>query len=160
MTELKAWVVSRKVLAAAGRELGLDQAARLGHGLDASALPDSVLANLYEACLGAVYIDAGIEAARAFVAATLAGPLENARAARLERNPKQRLQELCQLRTGTPPTYVLLEERGDAHARAFLVAAEISGRRFPSAWGRTRREAEGAAAHEALAVLQAEESAA
>jgi ribonuclease-3 len=157
MTELKAWIVSRKVLAEAGRELGLERVARLGHGLDARTLPGSVLANLYEACLGAVYLDAGLDAARAWVRATLAGALARARAARVERNPKQALQELCQRRTGAPPVYVLLEERGDAHARAFHVAAEIAGRRFPSAWGRTRREAESWAAREALLVLAAGE---
>ncbi len=158
MTELKSWVVSRKALAEAGRELGLDRAARVGHGLESRRLPNSVLANLYEACLGAVYLDAGLDAARAFVRATLCEPLAGALGAGLARNPKQRLQEHCQLRTGAPPGYVQLEERGDAHARAFLVAAEIAGRRFPPAWGRTRKEAEGWAAHEALLVLLDEEA--
>jgi ribonuclease-3 len=65
LTELKAWVVSRRVLAEAALRLELDQAARLGSGLRQSALPRSVLANLYEAVLGAVYMDGGLEAARA-----------------------------------------------------------------------------------------------
>jgi dsRNA-specific ribonuclease len=51
-------------------------------------------------------------------------------------------------------------ERGSAHAKAFLIAAESAGRRFPSAWGRTRKEAERWAAHEALLVLAEEDRAA
>jgi dsRNA-specific ribonuclease len=51
---------------------------------------------------------------------------------------------------------VVVRERGHAHAKAFLVAAEIGKRRFPSAWGRTLKEAERWAAHEALLVLEEE----
>lgn len=160
MTELKAWVVSRKVLAGAARTLGLDEEARVGAGQRARALTSSMLANLYEAVLGAVYLDAGFEAARAFVRTTLAAPLEHVRALRSATHEKQALQQRCQLTTGAPPNYVLVAERGSAHAKAFLVAAESGGQRFPSAWGRTRKEAERWAAHEALLVLADEDAAA
>lgn len=160
MTELKAWVVSRKVLAGAARMLGLDEAARVGAGQRARALTSSMLANLYEAVLGAVYLDAGFEPARAFVRTTLAAPLEHVRALRSATHEKQVLQQRCQLASGAPPSYVLVAERGSAHAKAFLVAAESAGRRFPAAWGRTRKEAERWAAHEALLVLSDEERAA
>jgi ribonuclease-3 len=153
LTELKAWVVSRRVLAEAALELELDQAARLGSGLRQSTLPRSVLANLYEAVLGAVYLDAGLEAARAFALATLAEPLEQVRERQGGPNPKQTLQRIGQQQTGMPPSYELLDERGDPHAKAFLVAAVLGDRRFPSAWGRTRKEAERWAAYEALLTL-------
>jgi len=159
MTELKAWVVSRRVLAEAARELELAAEARIGAGMQKRTLPRSVHANLYEAVLGAVYLDGGLEAARAFVAATLAERIEGILARRGAPNPKQSLQHLVQSRTGAPPTYVLLEERGAAHAKAFRVAAEVEGRRFPAAWGRTRKEAERWAAFEALLVLEEEPSA-
>ena len=157
LTELKAWVVSRRVLAETALKLELDQAARLGSGLRQSALPRSVLANLYEAVLGAVYLDAGLEAARAFALATLAEPLERVRERQGGPNPKQALQRIGQQRTGVPPSYELLDERGDPHAKAFLVAAVLGERRFPSAWGRTRKEAERWAAYEALLLLADEE---
>jgi ribonuclease-3 len=156
MTELKAWVVSRKVLAGAARNLGLAERARVGAGLRDRTLTSSMLANLYEATLGAVYLDAGLVAARAFARATLAGPLERVRELEGAPNEKQVLQRHSQVLTGAPPLYALLAERGHAHAKAFLVAAEIGGRRFPSAWGRTLKEAERWAAHEALLVLAAE----
>jgi ribonuclease-3 len=153
LTEFKAWVVSRAVLAEAARDLRLEGVIDAGAGLRRRALPRSVLANLYEAVLGAVYLDAGLEAARRFTLETLAAPMARVRDARGAPNPKQQLQQLAQERTGEPPTYVLLEERGSAHARAFCMAAEIDGRRFPSAWGRTRKEAERWAAYEAMLAL-------
>ena len=157
LTELKAWVVSRKILAEAGHELGLEREAHVGTGLKRRALPRSVLANLYEAVLGAVYLDGGLEAARKFALVTLQKQLDSVRRRQRGPNPKQVLQRRCQIQTGEPPTYVVQDERGHAHARAFLVAAEIDGRRFPSAWGRTRKEAERWAAYEALLVLGEED---
>ena len=156
MTELKAWVVSRKVLAGVARGLGLEERARVGGGLRDRALTSSMLANLYEAALAAVYLDAGLEAARTFARTTLAVPLERVQALKSAPNEKQVLQRHSQLATGVPPGYVLLDQRGHAHAKAFLVAAEVGARRFPSAWGRTLKEAERWAAHEALLVLDAE----
>ena len=153
LTELKASVVSRKSLAEAAAALDLGSAARLGQGLRQRALPRSVLANLYEAVLGAVYLDGGLEAARAFALATLSTQLGAVRARAREANPKQRFQQLCQSRFAALPAYVVVESRGEAHAKAFLVCAEADGERFPSAWGRTRKEAESWAAHEALLVL-------
>jgi ribonuclease-3 len=157
MTELKAWVVSRKVLAGAARALGLEEHARVGAGLRDRALTSSMLANLYEAALGAVYLDAGLAAAQAFARETLAGPLARVQALKRAPNEKQVLQRHSQVLTGVPPEYVVLGERGHAHAKAFLVAAEVGERRFPSAWGRTLKEAERWAAHEALLVIQEEE---
>ncbi len=156
MTELKAWVVSRRVLASAARNLDLVDQVSLGQGMRGRALPTSVLANLYEAILGAVYLDGGLEEARRFTHKTLRGPLDQVREHKRAPNPKQTLQRWSQRDAGDPPTYVVLEERGHAHARAFLVCAELDGRRFPSAWGRTRREAETWAAHEALQRLAQE----
>lgn len=156
MTELKASVVSRASLAEVGRSLGLAERARIGPGLRNRALPPSVLANLYEAVVGAVYLDGGYAATRAFALATLVGPLKRARAGVGARNPKQAFQHLCQARWNAPPKYELLAQRGDDHARSFQKRAVVAGRAFPSAWGRTHKEAESWAAHEALLVLEAE----
>ncbi|MSR62011.1 MAG: ribonuclease III [Planctomycetes bacterium] len=153
MTELKAWVVSRKVLASVARDMELAEQARVGAGMRDRALTSSMLANLYEAVLGAVYLDAGLDAARAFARTTLEAPLARVHGLKSAPNEKQLLQRHSQLVTGVPPAYVVLNERGHAHAKAFLIAAEIGGRRFPGAWGRTHKEAERWAAHEALLVL-------
>lgn len=153
LTERKASVVSRLSLAEAARTLRLDKEAAVGPGLRRGVLPRSVMANLYEAVLGAIYLDDGLEAARRFVDDSLGGAIAGAARRTRGGEPKQRLQHHAQTRTGRPPGYVLLRERGRAHARAFLVAAEIDGEQFPGAWGRTRKEAERWAAHEALLVL-------
>ncbi len=157
LTEFKAWVVSRRVLADAARALELEGTARVGSGMQDRVLPRSVLANLYEAVLGAVYLDGGFTAAREFALYTLEKPLERVRQSQPGPNPKQVLQQHCQNLIGRPPTYRVLSQRGKAHARAFLVVAEVNGRRFPSAWGRTRKEAERWAAQEALFQLESEE---
>lgn len=155
LTALKAQVVSRRALAEAARRLDLAARARLGRGLDQRALSRSVLANLYEALLGAVYLDGGLGAAREFTRETLAEPLQEVRELRGTLVPKQAFQEYCQRRWGEPPGYEVVESRGAAHERAFLVAARAGGKTFPSAWGRTRKEAEHWAAYEAL--LEVEE---
>jgi len=153
MTQLKAHVVSRKALARAADRLGLAAGARTGGGMRRRALPASVLANLFEAVLGAIYVDAGYDAARSFALEYLGDLLAQASAAEELDNPKQQLQQLCQARFGVLPDYQLVESRGRAHARAFLVLARIEDQSYPSAWGRTRKEAETWAAHEALLVL-------
>ena len=157
LTVQKSSVVSRRTLAEAARKLGLDQMAKLGRGLSRRSLSRSVLANLYEAVLGAVYLDGGLEATREFVRTTLHEPLDEVRELRQAINPKQSFQEQSQRRWGLPPEYEVVHSRGEAHTKAFLVRATVSGNRFPSAWGRTRKEAENWAAYEALLVLNAEE---
>jgi ribonuclease-3 len=156
MTELRSSVVSRKALAEAGRAIGLGESARVGGGMRGRTLPASVHANLYEAVLGAVYLDGGYDAARSFALATLGAPLERVRNLSRVPNPKQELQHFCQARWATLPAYDVLDQRGLAHARAFLVAATVDKVRYPSAWGRTRKEAERWAAHEALLLLNEE----
>ncbi|HUR26644.1 MAG TPA: ribonuclease III [Planctomycetota bacterium] len=155
MTQLKADVVSRRTLAEPARRLRLAEHARMGPGLRGRVQSQAVLANLYEAVVGAIHLDGGFEVARKFVHATLACEIERALADSAQDNPKQRLQELCQARFSCLPAYEWLESRGAAHARAFLVAASVDGQRFAAAWGRTMKEAESWAAFEALLELEA-----
>ena len=158
MTEIKARHVSRPSLAAATHRLNLEPMLSVGAGLAGRALPRSLLANVFEALLGAIYLDGGIEEARRFVREAFGEEIADAGKDSASGNPKQEFQQLCQKRWRDPPEYALLEQRGQSHARAFLVAARAGGRGFPSAWGRTRKEAERWAAYEALLVLAREES--
>ena len=150
LTEMKAQVVSRQALAIAAQRLGLPDHARLGRGLDRHALSRSVLANLYEAYLGAVNHGGGQRAERELALDTLAPELGAARERGGHPRPKQAFQEECQQRFDGPPTYEVLRTRGDDNARSFLVVAHAGGEEFPSAWGRTVKEAEHWAAYEAL----------
>lgn len=157
LTELKAWIVSRKTLAVAAARLGLEPHVRVGPGLQRAALPRSLMANVYESVLGAVYLDAGFAAAGKFVLRTLHDELQGVQERTGISNPKQSLQQHSQRVWGAPPEYIVLDERGRSHARAYLVAAQAGDARFPSAWGRTLKEAERWAAHEALLALEERE---
>jgi ribonuclease-3 len=156
LTEFKAEVVSRRALAEAARRLDLEGHLQVGSGLRGRALPRSVLANVFEALVGALYLDAGLAACRDWILETLAEPLARPRHEAAPSNPKQELQQLAQRLWGAPPTYRTTEEFGRSHARAFRVVAVAGGREFPGAWGRTLKEAERWAAHEALLVLEDE----
>jgi len=156
LTKAKAWIVSRKTLADAARDMGLWEAARKGRGLVGTDPSRAVLANLFEAVLGAIYLDGGLEPARRFALATLGSYLVRGTRAAHESSPKQVLQEFVQARGEAPPVYDLLEERAVLNVRSFLVAARIGRQRHPAAWGRTRKEAEAWAAHEALLELRGE----
>ncbi len=155
LTQLKAGLVSRRALAEVGHSLALGERSITGAGLRSSTSSRSILANLYEAVVAAVYLDAGLEAARVFVLETLADAIANLGegAAPRRQNPKQALQQWAQSGGGDRPEYLVLEERGRDHAKAFLMAARVGARQFPGAWGRSRREAERWAAHEAMLAL-------
>ncbi len=153
LTEMKAGVVSRRTLAKAAHAMGIEEVAKVGGGLQSRTLSRATLANLYEAVLGAVYLDGGLESARGFALATLGTHLAEVQCRDSLPPPKQVLQELCQGKWNCLPKYEEVEARGPAHARAFLVRVSAFGQEFPSAWGRTRKEAEHWAASEALIVL-------
>lgn len=146
----KAWLVSRPVLAIAAQRLELHERAQLGQGLDRDALPSSVLANLFEAVLAAIYLDSGWRAARDFAQLALARELERCCAGDFALDPKQELQQWTQQRALGLPRYALLEQSGEAHARQFQIAVEIAEERFEACWGRSRKEAERLAARAAL----------
>ncbi len=154
LTEIKASIVSRRNLALVSSALGLDAMIKVGRGMHGGALTTSVLANVYEALLGAIYLDGGFEAAREWAREGLGAQIDGAISAERDGNPKQTLQHFAQGRGTHLPNYVLLETRGSAHAKVFSVAVELEGERFAAAWGRTRKEAERWAAFEALLVLR------
>jgi ribonuclease-3 len=158
LTEIKSIVVSAPALARRSRELALGDFARLGRGMPAgSDLSDSVLANLFEAVVGALYLDAGFSPARDFVIAQLSGEIEATAGNRGDRNHKAALQKLSSVRYGDLPRYRVVSQVGPDHEKVFEVEAMIKERTFPAARGRTKKEAEQGAASNALEVLRSEE---
>jgi ribonuclease-3 len=65
-------------------------------------------------------------------------------------NFKSLLQQEAQRRRGLTPTYQLLDEKGPDHSKCFMISAQVGGTRYPPAWGRSKKEAEQRAAHNAL----------
>ncbi len=154
LSQARAATVNQAVLAAHARKLGLGAFVRLGRGEDQSGGrdKDSILANVLEALLGALYTDGGLDPIRGLVRrefmAELAAPPSPAH------DPKTRLQELLH-KLGEPgPSYVLVGTRGPDHAREFSIEVRSGARTLASGEGRSKREAEQAAALGALGVLQ------
>lgn len=150
LTVRKSHVVSRPSLADAADRLGLTGRLKLGRGMDRDHVSASVRAGLFEAVVGAVYLDGGLPAAEAFVGVALETALDEALRQESIRVPKQLLQELAQRNGGSPPTYELLEEDGTAHSPRFRVRAVVGEEAFESAWGSTLKEAQSRAATAAL----------
>ncbi len=150
LTRIKVSVVAGTVLAAVARELGLADVLIVGRsetGTGRRGLT-SALENTYEALTAALYLDAGAEAARAWVLRTL-GPLISEDAAGTPENPKSLLQETLQAR-GESPTYRIEVEQGPPHDREFTAVVEVNGKVLGQGVGRTKKEAEAQAAEAAL----------
>jgi ribonuclease-3 len=155
LTKIKSVVVSRPVLAERAVELGLDRFVIIGPGMTAKALPETVVANAFEAVIAAIYLDGGLEAARRFVISRLGAEINKVIKDRHEKNYKSLLQQLVQRKEGITPTYDVMEERGPDHAKEFCVAAIIGDHAVKSAWGPTKKAAEQTAAEKAYKQLLA-----
>lgn len=153
LTRLKSVVVSEPSLAEEARRLGLDEAVEVGKGIPRAGIPSSILANVFEAVVGAILLDGGIEAARRFILTNLASSFEMVVGARHARNWKSLLQQLTQRSSGTTPTYQVLGAVGPEHGKEFDVAAIVEGRPLGSGRGRSKKEAEQEAARAALVSL-------
>jgi len=154
LTRIKSVVVSRETCARVADRLGLVEHLNLGKGIvEAPHMPASLAACAYEALVGAVYIDGGLGPARRFILAHMDEEIERVLAGEHRLNYKSLLQQHAQHDLAATPQYELLDEKGPDHAKAFEVAVVIRGRRYPSAWGPSKKTAEQRAAMEALRVL-------
>jgi ribonuclease III len=155
LARVRAAVVSTTALAPVARALGIGPELLLGRGEESSGgrAKASILADSFEAVIGAVWLAAGFEAARRFVLGLLEPYIaEVASEARLG-DPKNRLQELSvQLMLGMP-SYVMTE-RGPDHAKHFVAEAVVAGERLGTGDGTSKKDAERRAAEAALAVLR------
>jgi ribonuclease-3 len=154
LTELKSKIVSRAACARMTRRLGLNRFMQLGKGVKrGNSLPDSLLANVFESVVAAIYLDSGFAAAREFVVRQVDAELAETIAGENERNFKSEFQEYCQKVHGSSPTYQLLAARGPDHNKQFSVAAILGTRQFTPAWGGNKKSAQQRAAGNALAEL-------
>jgi ribonuclease III len=155
LTRLKSAIVSRGALFGASQRLGLARFAEFARGVGRhDELPVSVIANLVEAVIGAIYLDAGYFPAREFVLRHLGAELEETLSDRGAKNYKSLLQHEVQETLGATPTYRTLEEGGPDHRKQFVVAAVLRGQEWGRAEGSTKKEAEQEAARRALEAFQ------
>ncbi len=151
LTRLKVSLVSGQTLSEVGKELGIDQCIIFGAsetGTGARGLY-SALENVYESLVGALFIDGGIEAAEAFITRTLEPHLAADRAEH-PTNPKSYLQECVQSDRLDPPVYKLVDTSGPAHEPTFTAVVLVDGARRGKGTGSSKKEAEAAAALDAL----------
>jgi len=154
MTKIKSVAVSRRTCAKIASEIGLDEFLKLGSGMPANAdMPSSLSAAVLESVVGALYIDGGLEAARAFIEPHFADTIERAAVSGHQQNFKSVLQQHAQDALGVTPTYSLLDEKGPDHAKAFEVSVQIGATHYESSWGASKKQAEQQAALNALIAL-------
>lgn len=159
LTRARARLVNGETLSQMAADLALGGQIRLGPGeLKSGAYRrSSILADSVEALIGAIYLDAGLEAARRCVLAWYASRLAGLDLALVEKDPKTRLQEYLQARGLPLPRYEVLETTGKSHAQQFHVGCTVDGLVEPaSAWGESRRVAEQIAAGRILESLTGE----
>jgi ribonuclease III len=155
LSKMRASLVNAEALAAKARRVDLGRWLRLGKGEERSGGRDKekILAAGYEALLGAVYLDAGYEAARQVVEAHFGADLQRHVDAPGHRDYKTRLQELTQRLYRETPVYTLTGEHGPDHEKEFVVELSVGGKALGRGVGRSKKLAEQAAAMEALAAL-------
>jgi ribonuclease-3 len=157
LTRMRAQLVSAEALSQWAREHELSKALRLGRGAEAAGLGDAtnVLADAVEALVAAVFLERGLDAARALCSSVAELALKGVGS---ELDPKSELQERLQAQSGTAPSYELVETGGPPHDRWFRVEVRHQGMLLGEGRGKSKRAAERAAAARALAQALAPEN--
>lgn len=157
LSRLRARLVKGQTLAELAREMQAGECLRLGSGEMKSGghRRDSILADTVEAVIGAIYLDAGMEAVRERVLDWFAGRLEAISLKDTQKDPKTRLQEFLQSRQEALPHYEVVSVEGEAHEQTFTVVCQVALLdELPQGVGSSRRHAEQQAAELALASLE------
>jgi ribonuclease-3 len=161
LSKSRARLVNATAISLSAQRLGIGKYLRLGRGEEKTGgrTKPALLADAYEALIAAVYLDGGLEVARGFVRRSL---VEGAIAVEAERlghtDHKSALQEYLQSRGMSPGAYHVIAETGPDHQKTFRVEVRIAGLVSAIGCGRTKKEAEQAAAIAALIQLGAEEN--
>ncbi|HEY2159485.1 MAG TPA: ribonuclease III [Isosphaeraceae bacterium] len=157
LTRIKSVVVSRSTCAKISERLGFEECLVLGKGMGMQGpTPSSLLADVFESLIGAIYLDGGIEAARRFIVEHLEAEIDETVEGHGFINHKSQLQQLAQRQFGATPTYLLLDVKGPDHSKCFKVAAQIARQKYSPAWGKNKKDAEQRAAMNALSQLNGE----
>lgn len=154
LAKIRAAAVNTHSLADLARGFDLGAAVRLGRGEEQSGGrdKDSILADTLEAVIGAVYLDQGMDVARDLVQRLISDLIDDIATRRESLDFKTSLQELTAGQLSTLPTYHL-SESGPDHEKHFVAQAAVDGEVLGRGEGRSKKEAEQAAAQEAYAVL-------
>lgn len=152
LTAYRAALVNTQSIADAAVKLGMNDFLLLSRGeaRDQGRARQIILANAFEALIGALYLDSGYITARDFIGKQLFHKTDEVVAKRLWQDAKSKLQEISQELLGHTPTYEVVSQTGPDHDKKFVVAAQLGGERVATGEGKSKQEAEQAAAEKAL----------
>lgn len=158
LTNLRSALVRTETLARFASQLNLGEYIFLGRGEEESGgrRRPAILCDAFEALIGALYLDQGLEAARLFICDTIDPALQNILASDTDKDAKSRLQEIAQSCYQLTPTYRTVKEQGPDHAKEFTVEALIGGKIYGQGVGFSKQIAAQAAAQQALQTLEDE----
>lgn len=148
LTAYRAALVNTVSLAESAQQLGINEFLLLskGESKDTGRARDAILADAFEAIIGALYLDQGFAAAEAFIARNLFGKIDGIIAKRSYQDAKSRFQEVAQEKRGSTPSYETISEEGPDHAKKFTVGVFINTKEIARGEGQSKQEAEQAAA--------------
>ena len=152
MTAIRAALVRTESIGDAGKELGYEPLVRLSRGEahGSERAHDVILADCFEAVIGAIYLDQGYEAAREFIAKHILSKTDTVIEEGLWRDPKSYVQELAQKEDGITPVDKTLKEEGPDHDKTFTVGLYVGGSLKGVGTGHSKQEAQTAAAREGV----------
>ncbi len=152
LTAYRAALVNTYSLADVAQTLGINDLLLLskGEARDTGRARQIILANAFEAITGAVYLDQGYEAAEAFLAKNLFPKIDDVIKNRAWQDAKSRFQEMAQEKKGITPSYKTVSETGPDHARTFVVAVCVGNDEIAQGEGKSKQDAEQAAAQAGL----------
>ncbi len=153
LTRMRASIVCEQALAYCAKQFGLEAYILLGVGEERTGgrTKDSIVSDVMEAIIGAIYLDSGMEPAANFIHRFVLSDLEHKK---LFYDAKTILQEVVQQKNDGKLHYELIRESGPDHDKLFVVEARIDERKIGEGMGKTKKAAEQQAAYEALVSLQ------
>lgn len=150
LSDLRAALVRGETLATFAREIELGNFLLMGKGEQSSGVSQRVLASAFEAVLGALYLDQGMERVQRFLLPKLEPLAHTIVSKKLFKDQKSLFQELAQARVGITPSYRLVSQEGPSHKREFTVEVLLGNEVVGKGQGRNKQTAEQEAARAAL----------
>lgn len=153
LTSVRAALVNTVSLSDASDKLGINDHLLMskGEAKDTGRARQYILANAFEAIIGALYLDQGYDVAHEFIAAQLFAKTDEIVDKRLWQDPKSRFQELAQEHHSVTPTYETLSQEGPDHDRVFTIGVFIGKEKVAEGTGRSKQEGEQDAAEKGIA---------
>ena len=154
LTNWRAALVNRDMLSKVSRELGVEEFLQMSRGeaKDTGRARDYLLANAFEAIVGAIYLDQGYETAEKFIKENILSRLEEVIKSKLYIDPKSNFQEEAQARVGITPSYRVISESGPDHDKKFVVGVYLGDEEVARGEGNSKQQAQREAAKAGLKV--------